>query len=70
VQQAGFALGAALSGLAANAAGLSAGLSRTDIASAAFWVPTSFTLAAIAAVVAGIRLVTLGNDRGSRQLSS
>jgi MFS family permease len=60
VQQAGFALGAALSGLAANAAGLSAGLSRTDIASAAFWVPTSFTLAAVAALVAGTRLVALG----------
>jgi MFS family permease len=60
VQQTGFALGAALSGLAANAAGLSAGLSRTDIMSAAFWVPTSFTLAAVAALVAGVRLAALG----------
>jgi MFS family permease len=60
VQQAGFALGAALSGLAANAAGLSAGLGRADIMSAAFWVPTSFTLAAVAAVVAGARLAALG----------
>lgn len=56
VQQAGFALGAALAGLVANAAGLSTGLSRSDVASAAFWVPTSFVLAAIAAMVMGIRL--------------
>ncbi len=59
VQQTGFALGAALAGLAANAAGLSAGLNRADIAEAAFWVPTSFVLAALAAVVAGVRLVSL-----------
>ena len=57
VQQTGFALGAALAGLAANAAGLSAGLNRTDIASAAFWVPMSFVLAALAAIVMGARLV-------------
>jgi hypothetical protein len=56
VQQTGFALGAALAGLAANAAGLSAGLNRTDIASAAFWVPASFVAAAIAATVMGSRL--------------
>jgi MFS family permease len=60
VQQTGFALGAALSGLAANAAGLSGGLSRADIAGAAFWVPASFTLAALAAIVAGARLAALG----------
>ena len=67
VQQTGFALGAALSGLAANAAGLSAGLTRTDVAAAAFWVPMSFVLAALAAVVAGLRLVSLRQrsaDRG------
>ena len=56
VQQTGFALGAALAGLVANAAGLSAGLTRTDVAEAAFWVPMSFVLAALAAVVMG-RLV-------------
>ena len=56
VQQAGFALGAALAGMAANAAGLSSGLARADIAGAAFWVPTSFTLAALLAIVAGLRL--------------
>ena len=59
VQQTGFALGAALAGLAANAAGLSAGLTRTDVAEAAFWVPMSFVLAGLAAVVAGVRLVRL-----------
>lgn len=56
VQQTGFALGAALAGLAANVAGLSAGLNRTDIASAAFWVPMSFVAAAIAATIMGSRL--------------
>jgi hypothetical protein len=45
--------------MAANAAGLSAGLNRTDIAEAAFWVPMSFVLAALAAVVMGVRLVRL-----------
>jgi MFS family permease len=59
VQQAGFALGAALAGMAANVAGLSAGLGRSDIADAAFWVPTSFVLAALAAIVMGARLVRL-----------
>ena len=56
VQQTGFAFGAALAGMVANAAGLSSGLSRDDIAGAAFWVPTSFTLAALLAIVAGVRL--------------
>ena len=56
VQQAGFALGAALAGLVANAAGLSAGLNRTDIASAAFWVPASFVVAAVGATIMGSRL--------------
>ena len=56
VQQTGFALGAALAGLVANAAGLSAGLNRTDIASAAFWVPVSFVAAAVGATVMGSRL--------------
>lgn len=59
VQQTGFALGAALAGLAANAAGLSAGLNRADIASAAFWVPTSFAAAAMVAVLVGLRLARL-----------
>ena len=59
VQQTGFALGAALAGLAANAAGLSAGLRRIDVAAAAFWVPTCFVLAAVAAIAAGLRLMWL-----------
>ncbi len=56
VQQTGFALGAALAGLVANAAGLSAGLSKVDIADAAFWVPVSFVVAALAATIMGSRL--------------
>src|SRR5260370_11624883 len=56
VQQSGFAVGAALAGLAANAAGLSAGLNRTDVGSAAFWVPVSFVVAALAATIMGSRL--------------
>jgi MFS family permease len=57
VQQAGFALGAALAGMVANAAGLSAGLNKVDIANAAFWVPMSFVIAALAATIMGRRLV-------------
>jgi hypothetical protein len=57
VQQAGFALGAALAGMVANAAGLSAGLDKVDIANAAFWVPMSFVIAALAATIMGRRLV-------------
>ena len=59
VQQTGFALGAAAAGLVANAAGLSSGLSRSAVVSAAFWVPTSFVLAALAATIMGTRLVRL-----------
>jgi MFS family permease len=69
VQQTGFALGVALAGMVANAAGLSSGLARTDIAAAAFWVPTSFTLAALLAIVTGLRLARLKSPplRGSRK---
>jgi MFS family permease len=56
VQQTGFALGAAVAGLIANAAGLSAGFNRTDIGQAAFWVPTCFVLAALVAAALGLRL--------------
>lgn len=56
VQQAGFALGAALAGMVANAAGLSAGLNKVDIANAALWVPMSFVIAALAATIMGRRL--------------
>ena len=68
VQQTGFALGAALAGLAANAAGLSAGLDRADIASAAFWVPASFMVAALAALLAGLRLAGM-RGRGAPMAS-
>jgi MFS family permease len=56
VQQTGFALGAALAGLVANAAGLSAGLGKAEVAGAAFWVPASFVAAALAATLMGRRL--------------
>lgn len=56
VQQTGFALGAAVAGLVANAAGLSAGLNRTDVGQAALWVPTCFVLAAVVAAALGMRL--------------
>lgn len=56
VQQTGFALGAAVAGLVANAAGLSAGLNRTDVGQAALWVPTCFVLAALVAAALGMRL--------------
>jgi predicted MFS family arabinose efflux permease len=56
VQYTGFALGAAIAGLVANAAGLSASLNRADVASAALWVPTSFVVAAVAATIMGHRL--------------
>ncbi len=59
VQQTGFALGAAASGIAANVAGLSGGLTAGSIANAAFWVPVSFVPVALAAAVVGRRLVSL-----------
>ncbi|MDP2330704.1 MAG: MFS transporter [Reyranella sp.] len=59
VQQTGFALGAAASGIVANVAGLSGGLTPDGIAGAAFWVPVSFVAVALAAAVMGGRLVSL-----------
>lgn len=56
IQQTGFALGAAMAGLIANAAGLSAGLNRTDVLQAAFWVPVTFVAAAVIAILVGRRL--------------
>ncbi|MBV8409263.1 MAG: MFS transporter [Alphaproteobacteria bacterium] len=69
VQQTGFALGAALAGMVANAAGLSSGLGRAEIAGAAFWVPASFTLAALLAITAGLRLAQVSSPplRGTRE---
>ena len=51
VQQLGFAIGAAVAGLVANASGLG-----HDVAAAAFWVPLSFVVAAAAAFLAALRL--------------
>ena len=56
VQQTGFALGAAVAGLVANASGLSAGLERAGVAAAALWVPACFVLAALLAAILGARL--------------
>jgi MFS family permease len=63
VQQTGFALGAAASGIVANVAGLSGGLTTGGIASAAFWVPLGFVLVALMAAVMGWRLVSLSRRR-------
>lgn len=63
VQQTGFALGAAASGIVANLAGLSGGLTTGGIASAAFWVPVSFVSVALVAALMGWRLVTLSRRR-------
>jgi predicted MFS family arabinose efflux permease len=54
VQQMGFALGAALAGLAANASGFAEG----DLA-ATFWVPMSFVAAAVLGLGAALRLRAL-----------
>jgi MFS family permease len=58
VQQVGLALGGAAAGLVANMAGLSGG-EAGGIAQAAFWVPASFTCAAVVAAVIGLRLALL-----------
>ena len=55
VQQVGLALGGAAAGLVANVAGISDG-EVAGILRAALWVPASFTLAALAAGVMGLRL--------------
>jgi hypothetical protein len=59
VQQTGFALGAALAGLVANATGFSIGRDATGIAAAAFWVPVVFASAAAGAGMMGVRLGVL-----------
>jgi hypothetical protein len=58
VQQVGLALGGAAAGLVANVAGISDG-DVAGILRAALWVPASFTLAALAAGVMGLRLAML-----------
>jgi MFS family permease len=57
VQQMGFAFGAALAGLSANANGLAGEATREAIAHASFWVPASFLLPATLALVAAARLL-------------
>lgn len=59
VQQMGFAFGAAIAGLTANASGLSAAIPDEGMARAAFWVPASFVVSAILAFLAGLRLRSL-----------
>jgi Na+/melibiose symporter-like transporter len=56
VQQTGFALGAALAGVVANASGFSAGVADDCMMKAAFWVPASFVVPAAIAFLASLRL--------------
>ena len=55
-QQMGFALGAALSGLAANAAGFATGLPREAMAEIAFTVPVSLAVSAALGVLVALRM--------------
>jgi predicted MFS family arabinose efflux permease len=55
VQQTGFALGAALAGVVANASG-SAGIADDSMMQMAFWVPASFVVPAAIACLASLRL--------------
>ncbi|MBN8987573.1 MAG: MFS transporter [Rhizobiales bacterium] len=59
VQQTGFALGAALAGVVANAGGFSAGITDQGIMQEAFWVPASFVVPAALACLASWRLLRL-----------
>jgi predicted MFS family arabinose efflux permease len=56
IQQMGFALGAAIAGLAGNAAGLSIANSNEAMVQAASWVPGSFVVSAILATATGLLL--------------
>jgi MFS family permease len=56
IQQMGFALGAAIAGMIANASGLGAGIADEGMIRAAFWVPASFVVSAAAACLASLRL--------------
>jgi MFS family permease len=62
VQQVGLALGGAVAGLIANMAGISDG-DLGGIIQAAFWVPASFTCAAVVAGGMGLRLAALSKPR-------
>ncbi len=52
----GYALGAAVAGLVANASGLSAAIADEGMVRAAFWVPASFVVPAILAILMGLRI--------------
>src|SRR5262249_25043023 len=56
VQQAGFALGAAVAGLVANASGLDDGLDAGSVSRASLWVPLALVAAPLAAGTIGARL--------------
>jgi MFS family permease len=56
VQQTGFALGAALAGVIANASGFSGGGADDVMGQVAFWVPAAFVMPAAAACIASLRL--------------
>ena len=56
VQQTGYALGAAVAGLVANATGFSSVWDTLGIVRAAFWVPATFIVAAALAGIMGVRL--------------
>lgn len=59
MQQMGFALGAALSGLAANAAGFAVGLPHEAMAHVAFVVPVCFAVSAVIGCAVALRLNAL-----------
>jgi NADH:ubiquinone oxidoreductase subunit H len=56
VQQMGFAVGAALSGLAANSAGFAVGLSREAMVHVSYVVPLVFAVSAALATLVAERL--------------
>jgi MFS family permease len=60
-QTVGYAMGAAASGIAANAAGLDAGLGPAAAQSAGFWVFTAFVPVALLALFAARRLTAASN---------
>jgi len=65
VQQVGIAFGAAVSGLVANASGLSDSMPTAAVLRAAFWVPAAFVVAPLAAVAIGTRLNALARRSAS-----
>jgi len=68
VQQMGFALGAALSGLAANAAGFATGLPREAMAEVAFVVPVSLAVSAALGALVALRMNVLAARHSSARL--